>query len=430
MKLKYMLGLGVGLALGFLGAQSASATPSSNEIVVGQSPVTDRDRQSFSEQWEAIARLKGISIDAAYAKYEPEIDADTHLNEIRSVFGSDLLRIGFRGDENVVAPIELLLTVANPLSTQEREVLTRLELNTVVTVDPSILSEDTLSAINVNLFLGLLDNVGDIPLQTSPDAYTNDLHFTIGGSAIPQASGGTSEQTARTLDPVTLQAIRDYLAANVPAGVGVFLTVDPTLAETAQSATTYISGGDNALAAGCNAAFTVKVPNYVGVVTTSHCAGLIPTYEGMPTTNGAAVPLLKGDMTVLKLPTGIATPNFVTGVSSSVDITAVAAPTTGNTVCIFQHGLVPATQCDTVMDTLVCKNRDDGVHGCDLATTQHAFTVAGDSGSGWYSGSIAFGVHWGQYTEFGLYHSAFGRASALAAFGIHVVTTADVIGIA
>jgi hypothetical protein len=64
-----------------------------------------------------------------------------------------------------------------------------------------------------------------------------------------------------------------------------------------------------------------------------------------------------------------------------------------------------------------------------MTIMNHQYSQPGDSGAGWISGSVARGVHWGEMNNGAMYKSVLSDISALVAFGIHVVTTADIIGI-
>jgi hypothetical protein len=427
MKFKFIIGLGVGVLLSFLGAQVASADSgtSSDEVVVGQghlAPIVDGNYGSYG----TMAREEGISPEAAYAEWGGQDSEEAYDDEIRQLFGSDLRRLGFDSNHNMV------IVTAKPLSSPERELLQKLATNTVVTIDPTILSQDAIGDVTTDVFYKLIAKF-QVPLVVAPDAWTNDLHVRVGTIDFSQSSQGSTAMQAWVSTSELMNAMQSYFEQNRIDGVGISLQLDESFSAIPQSAI-YISGGDNPATSLCKAAFAVSGNNFSGVITTSHCVGLIPTYEGNATTSGPVVSAQFGDMTVLKIANSTATPNFVTG-STSIEISRIATVTVGKKICFWHSGLTSGEQCDTVSELNTCKLSVDGRSACQMDTTNRAFSVPGDSGSGWYFNDLAtgvvtaYGVHWGEYVDGGVYHSVFSPTSSLGAFGIHVVTTADSIGI-
>lgn len=421
MRTKWILGTLFGIGLAIFGAQAASADDSQNvEYVKGQAAI-DPIVKTYADIG-IFAKQEGISYDSAYAKYGPMLDFSNHEQELLDVFGTDLLR------EVGVGPSEIRFIVSKPISRDERSFLEGLSIDSQVLVSPETLSTKTISGINQDLFWKITERF-HVPLAMWPDEAGNSLHIDLGASFVPQ-SGVSSEsgsQTA-TLDAEGFTSIVDWVQSALPPGVDASVLVESGLGFTPESVTTYINGGDSLGTNSCSASFTVTGNNFVGVATTKHCIGASSSYEGQVISAGPVTPASNGDMAVLRLSGTTATPTFITSATSSVDITkAQDFSLAGQLGCIY--GAVDSGVCDTVATLHTCGSNLLGLSGCGMTIMNHQYSQPGDSGAGWISGSVARGVHWGEMNNGAMYKSVLSDISALVAFGIHVVTTADIIGI-
>ena len=429
MKIKWVLGLISTAFFLCLGSQMASADDAVPVEVDHGTGVVDPVVKTFQNyQW--AEEYMYSSPEETFALYGPIADFELHERQFYATFGDQLLR--YYGDHDR----KNYLILSTPLTNSQRRFLESLALDFYVSIDPSILPEQVLADSMNDFARNLVEKMPGIGMELSPDPLGNGINIRVGDFDFILEAGDAPKVTvpkvALTVDEqANLQvdfekAVKELLPAGVDAHIEYDLGILNGIPQTAVS---YVNGGDTLGVTTCSAAFAVTGNNYTGVLTTAHCAGKATTYEGLPISNGVSTDLAHGDMLVLKLTGASKTPTYKDSNTTDVDITFARNPTnTSEIYCV--HGAITNKSCGTPAVLNSTFANEQGIWGSEMTKMSSMLTQPGDSGAGWVSGSIARGVHWGLTDYGGVYQSVFARIGSAVLSGIHVVTTADTIGIA
>lgn len=169
---------------------------------------------------------------------------------------------------------------------------------------------------------------------------------------------------------------------------------------------------------GCTAAFTVRSGSAYGISTAAHCAA-VSTYDGVSLRASSSRATVPADGDARWTPTVSATASdafrYRFSPTAYRNVSSAANPVVGQSICAF--GIQTGYQCDSVMRVNACAN---GL--CGVAWTYSEWSVPGDSGGPYFSGTIAHGIHSGETLYNGSYRNVFTRIGAVNLLSAVVIT--------